>query len=305
MTTVSVTSFHSDPFERSYQSSGLSVLRSQVPISPQVAGPYQSLGPSRLVRTGMEESGTRPHAGVTTPFASYVCAVTQFLSSTDLFQLDRVCRNDHRALDALWTTCEAKCKGQLPVQELRSGHSNPRDRAYHWSVTWRAAHQWVQTLSNASVSNGDVFQSFMTQPHPCKRCHQMHTFIGKSYGNAREYSLIFPQAGAFHEIGPDHQMPDPCEYIKQEAVCLGFETKLATVIPTLSFIRALVHLPVDNLHYTFIHPQEINATFVHLWFRLGVFARLPLWGVWFPSDERRSLSETYHDAIDWIGLHET
>jgi hypothetical protein len=262
---------------------------------------------AQFYRQAMEPSGPcvpipMHAAGVTTPLASFLCAMTQFFCSADLCQLDRVCRTDHLALESLWNTCATKCKGQLPVQELRSGNSNPRDRAYHWSVTWRAVHQWVQTLTNASGSNREVLQSFMTHPHPCKRCHPRHTF-GNSYGNAREYSLVFPQSGAIHHnIGPGHRMPYPCEYLKQEAVCLGFDTQLATATPTLSFIRALVHLPVDNLHYTFIHPQEINATFVHLWFRLGVFARLPLWGYWVPDDERRSLSETYHNAIDWIGL---
>lgn len=270
--------------------------------------------------------------GVTTPFASYVCAVTQFLSSADLCHLDRVSRTDHAALDALWRLCECKCKGQLPIQELRRGQGpfdtqchwshgddfrtlNPRDTAYLWSVAYRSLLHWTESFSKDS---GWHCASFLLQPHPCLQCDATNSHHGSEY-------VVEPRRRHYLHVSSEEQLT--ClrlHHLWLEATGIPLlvrddksgvavssdsrygsqfevESKITPTPRTLAatVLRLLICLG-PHLAYVYIGDMSCVDPFVQLWIELGVMPRIPLCMPMYTSDTHKQLCDKWHTLVEFI-----
>lgn len=246
--------------------------------------------------------------GVTTPFASYVCAVTQFLSSTDLCLLDRVSQSDHAALDALWATCEAKCRGLLPVHELRrgtgTGGGNPRDTAYLWSVAHAVVTRWTDTLQQAS-SSAYVCQSFTLQPHGCLHCNipKRHEYHNSEYVVSASYKAIT------HAIGTSGEDQRGCMHLRQiwlDATGIPIHQQNyeqigpnGSNLPT-TLLHVLIRLG-PQIHHVFLKsPHRFWDPFVEVWVALGVMPRIPISTAMSNMEMRHALTSKWHNVVQFI-----
>lgn len=260
--------------------------------------------------------------GVTHPVATFVCAVTQFLSSSDLCQLDRVCHADHRTLDTLWNTCAAKCQGQLPVPLLRLSNSDredredreprdahagsdgglllthhPRDTAYLWSVAWKAVKQWIdRALDDGPYGTDNIL---FLRLHHC-RCAWCNGRVFPRYNTIfRVHVQEFRQC-MWYGMGCRQAWsePDDCPYLRDLWIDVYDETKHQC---TTALLRVLLLLG------PFLASAEVGPipgarpAFVDLWFNIGVQPRIPLAYNrsfrQFSDSGRRSSHESF---IDWV-----
>jgi hypothetical protein len=252
--------------------------------------------------------------GATTRIASFLCALTQFLGASDLCQLDRVSLSDHLALDGLWNTCDSKCKGQLPVQELRSGHSNPRDTAYLWSVAHARVMQWTQKLEVHGLREGSVSQSFMLHPHGCMRCdrgvNQGHNseYVVEVRWSALKLSHFIGSASDEHLVCPHLQriwfdatgiLPTPDQSSKNYRFHAQGPMVAPTSIPT-TLLRVLIAL-APQMRYTFVSKCELfQDAFIDLWVTLGVLPHIPVCTSMLTHIQQDQLVQKWKSAVELI-----
>jgi hypothetical protein len=245
-----------------------------------------------------------PSRGVTTPCASFVCAVTQFLSSADLRHLNQVCHTDHLALDSLWNTCATKCKGQLPVLELRSADSNPRDTAYLWSVAHAVVTRWTETLRQAAY----VVQSFMLQSHGCLHCDTDRYLYHNS-----EYVITVAGKGKpiQHDVGTSGEIQRTCKHLQQiwlDATGVPIQQPgvraqqfgaAARSVPT-TLLHVLIRLG-PQIDCCFISPiGECMDPFVEMWMALGVMPRIRIDASMVASETREELVLNWPTVFEFI-----
>jgi hypothetical protein len=262
--------------------------------------------PSQAVR------GIRPPSrGVTHRIASFVTAVTQFLEASDLYHLNRVSWEDHTALDTLWNTCAAKCKGQLTLPTLRLPSSDgglllthhPRDTAYLWSIAWKEVKQWLDMALYEKPHGTDNI--LLLRLHHC-RCASCSGRSGRVFPR---YNTIFQvqefrqcmwwKSGLWYGMGcRGWDNPDDCPYLRDLWIGVYDETKHQC---TTALLRVLLLLG------PLLKSAEVGAiagarpAFVDLWFNLGVLPRIPLAYTRSPRQFSDSGKRSSHESfIDWV-----
>jgi hypothetical protein len=255
-------------------------------------------------------------AGVTTPIASFVCAVTQFLSSTDLSRLNRVCRTDHLALDSLWNTCATKCKGQLPVLELRRGTEaggggcNPRDTAYLWSVAHAVVTRWIQRLNQTAMSS--VCHSFMLTSHGCTHCRPMSWPCHNTEYVVSASRHIEGDTHAITTASDDHLTCPHLRRIWFDATGIDIQQAFVTnsrfqiygprslSLPS-TVLRVLICLG-PQIAYTFLTHKPLLEPFADVWFSLGVMPQMPITTSMLPADIQDKLQFKWHNLVTFVDL---
>lgn len=234
------------------------------------------------------------YLGVSCAFPSFVCAMTQFLDSSDLRQLECVSRADKTALDTLWRTCARLYQGYgvIPpcvhlLREQPTVAMGPlaMSRPYLWSIACLRIQSYLQTCEGHSHSLSFLIRNehSLANSHCDKRC--------PFYSDWDEYVLdltdrtditnirhwVSPGTGNFlHHALTCRRLqyiwgPDILNRVFPRSTTTTTTTyKAREIAPTL--LRVLVRNGLD-LSYCYVPRVQPWAT---LWFTLDVAPRLPL-----------------------------
>lgn len=248
-----------------------------------------------------------PSRGVTHRVSSFVTALTQFLDASDLCRLDRVCCEDHAALDALWNTCAAKCNGHVPLAVLRLQSSDPRgggedrhhprDTAYLWSVAWKQVNAWFHAVrsenrSCAFGSSVDLVLSLRLRHEGCLYCQHLIYMDHRTFFHVHEFRQNLLYGAGFQAGSLWNHTLNECRYLHNLWIGVCDEKRnmdRSTTACTTALLRVLLVL---GPHIGSVQVGEISGarpSFIDLWVGIGVLPRIPL----LPQ-------QSTHSQIDWV-----
>jgi hypothetical protein len=233
--------------------------------------------------------------GVTQPITAFACAVTQFLTSTDLQQLQQVSRQDLRSTTKIWNESEALlvavtkkstgtrtnngldtgCGGSCLLHVLRHP-DQPQQRdwcvAYAWSQAIRVVERCVdQCIACVWINFGvnhhrlDVSPADFIQIHLSKTLRDDRSMIEVMHRHGGvPHPLDAWIQGVLAPLDPVHEY-----YFSNVRATL---TRHQAVV----FLLELFQCFGEQLNFVYITNPREAASVIPLWFDLGIAPRLPL-----------------------------
>jgi hypothetical protein len=262
---------------------------------------------------------------VTEQIGSFLCALTPFMTSSDIRVLARVTRLDHAHTDAMWSLCASLCHPKTKVQPtylgaqaLRHGTMPPFCRSYLWSVAASRVQEWLDCLASLQ-SGGRCCIGFMT----IKRCRcalrsRCSSFVRCEYtvgGDHRRHSFELDtkgESGCTHTIGP--YFPS-CPWLQsdwrvvydvlfplgrpevQGNLSSAFSMRKCPAPPSL--LLMLIHLG-EEMDHVYVNSPKVVDQLIFVWFTLGVAPRLRLKACF--SLESSAQYRLYREEIDVIAV---
>lgn len=244
----------------------------------------------------------RAIGGITPQFPSFVCALTQFLGSSDLRQLERVSKTDKTALDTLWNTCARLYQkyGETPpcVRLLRQqaagdtaspgGPSLAMCRPYLWSIACARIQSHFRTC-------GAHVCSFLVQDetahvycrNDCPFCHYFDEYVIRNViSGSRLRHHITPGSHTYPPSPSDRDRDNDkhaltCGRLRymwgQDILNRVLGANATTGHNASKIAPVLLWVLIrhgEDMTYCYIFNAKQWAT---LWFALDVAARLPLY----------------------------
>jgi hypothetical protein len=246
----------------------------------------------------------RSRVGLTDGLSGFVTELTQFLDSSDLVSVERVCRGDHATTQALWRLCESLCRFKDPLRPqpmtlLRDPSvARPFCSAYIWSVAHTVATTWVDHLSSKS-SGTHIQVAIQIDARGAPVCTHVFCPTGCNW-TAYEVSW----RGATHEIRP--QLCNDTEHVCPRMTCIWGQDLYPLVKGPRHGVRTMLHVlarigggdgfPV----YVFLDKFNLLDPTIAMWFALGIAPTLKVSRnirTWMGLLEESELFQTHEGRI--------